>query len=190
MRKERPIKIFYLSELKRLFKRLGLNRLNFLHILIKVIVSIISHPISTALIVFFQLVAGAILGANLGTNFNSFKSSLNFDSIDNIKLSIINNVDGNIILLVFIVFIITLIKAISDYFYSVIEDKKSQKRRKEQMMWPEKAWLDDYFKHLNDDFMPYNSTLKGMISDNKFDSEIISAESKKLLNIIRTLSAK
>ncbi|WP_222932518.1 hypothetical protein, partial [Photobacterium lucens] len=90
MRKERPIKIFYLSELKRLFKRLGLNRLNFLHILIKVIVSIISHPISTALIVFFQLVAGAILGANLGTNFNSFKSSLNFDSIDNIKLSIIN----------------------------------------------------------------------------------------------------
>ncbi|WP_161129719.1 hypothetical protein, partial [Photobacterium lucens] len=152
--------------------------------------SIISHPISTALIVFFQLVAGAILGANLGTNFNSFKSSLNFDSIDNIKLSIINNVDGNIILLVFIVFIITLIKAISDYFYSVIEDKKSQKRRKEQMMWPEKAWLDDYFKHLNDDFMPYNSTLKGMISDNKFDSEIISAESKKLLNIIRTLSAK
>lgn len=190
MRKERPIKIFYLSELNRLLKRLGLNRLNCVYSLIKVIVSIISHPISTALIVFFQLVAGAVLGANLGTNFNSFKSSLNFDSIENIKLSIINNIDSNIILLVFIVFIITLIKAISDYLYSVIEDKKDQKRRKEQMMWPEKSWLDDYFKHFNDDFMSYNDKLKEMISKNEFDSEIISDESKKLLNIIRALSAK
>lgn len=183
---KRPLNIFNDWHC-RIYLRKAIKKIKNVTILVDFICKVISSPVMLGIVTLFQLAAGAILGANISLAFPSKDyEKYNITELSNIIWSKLHDFTISFVL---IAIIVTLIRAITDYYLTFQMQKKAIKIAKEQRSLPDTLWLHNYFTIYMPEIMNISNQVQQSFNDKCFDDVLIKKSITNLLEIARDMAS-
>ena len=151
----------------------------------RIVILLFVNPAVTGVIVILQLLAGAILGANVSVIFTE-KTFNTFNA--NYLLYLYQNMNKFTLWTVVIALALTFIRAILEFYKERI-DKKSQREDIERLhSLPDSLWVKRYYSDILPDVMKRNNDLVVSGVRGEFDDDIIIQHIEKLLEYTKQLA--